>query len=90
MLPELAADTPAAYAGVGLHDLADAMFAQMKATDILRLQAAAFSTLPVPVMTPAEAYSKLVHNEIEEVAIDQLAGRVLATAWCRTRRASRC
>ena len=68
VLFEHAADTPAAYAGVGLKDLADAMFAQMKATDILRLQAAAFSSLPVPVMTPAEAYSKLVHNEIEEVA----------------------
>ena len=80
VLFEHAAETPAAYAGVGLKDLADAMFAQMKATDILRLQAAAFSSLPVPVMTPADAYSRLVHNEIEEVAIDQLAGRVLATA----------
>ncbi|MBY0236736.1 MAG: arginine decarboxylase, partial [Burkholderiaceae bacterium] len=71
---------PEAYNGVGLKDLANAMFEQMKSSNILRLQALAFSSLPEPVMTPADAYSKLVHNEIEEVAVDDLAGRVLANA----------
>lgn len=71
---------PEAYNGVGLKDLAKAMFEQMKSSNILRLQALAFSSLPEPVMTPADAYSKLVHNEIEEVAVDDLAGRVLANA----------
>ena len=80
LLFERAADAPAAYAGMGLKDLADAMFEQMRATNILRLQAAAFSSLPDPVLTPADAYARLVHNEIEEVPLDQLAGRVVATA----------
>jgi arginine decarboxylase len=80
VLFEHVADAPAQYAGMGLQDLARAMFEQMKASDVLRVQALAFSSLPVPVMTPADAYSKLVHNEIEAVALENLAGRVIATA----------
>jgi arginine/lysine/ornithine decarboxylase len=80
VLFEHVADCPAAYDGVGLKDLSVAMFEQMRETDILRLQAAAFSSLPVPAMTPADAYSMFVHNEIEEVPLDELAGRVIATA----------
>jgi lysine decarboxylase/arginine decarboxylase len=30
-------------------------------------------------VTPREAYSRLVHNEIEKVAVDEMAGRTLAT-----------
>ena len=30
-------------------------------------------------MTPAAAYSKLVHNEVEKVAVDAMANRVIAT-----------
>ncbi|MFN8378230.1 MAG: Orn/Lys/Arg decarboxylase N-terminal domain-containing protein [Anaerolineae bacterium] len=67
------------YEGMGLRDLADDMFAQMKATNLLRLQAEAFSTLPTPAFTPAETYSRLVHNEVEQVTLDQMPGRVLAT-----------
>lgn len=80
VLFERVADAPAQYEGMGLKDLADAMFEQMKRSDILRAQAEAFSTLPEPVLTPADAYSKLVHAEVEEVDLDALAGRVLATA----------
>ena len=43
------AAAPERYAGMGLRDLADEMFAQMKETDQLRLQEAAFSKLPMPV-----------------------------------------
>ena len=67
------------YAGMGLRDLADEMFVQMKATNLLRLQAQAFSTLPTPVYAPADTYSRLVHNEVEQVTLDQMPGRVLAT-----------
>lgn len=80
VLYEHVGDAPEAYLGMGLQDLAKAMFEQMKARDILRLQALAFSSLPVPALTPADAYSKLVHNEIEEVVLEELAGRVIATA----------
>jgi arginine/lysine/ornithine decarboxylase len=70
---------PEKYAGMGLRDLAEEMFTQLKESNLLRWQAEAFSTLPLPVFTPAETYSKLVHNEIEQIAVDQMAGRVLAT-----------
>jgi arginine/lysine/ornithine decarboxylase len=70
---------PEQYTGMGLRDLADEMFAQLKESHLLKWQADAFSTLPLPVFTPAETYSKLVHNEIEQIAVDKMAGRVLAT-----------
>jgi arginine decarboxylase len=44
-----AAGAPERYAGMGLRDLADEMFAQMQETNQLEVQDAAFSTLPVPV-----------------------------------------
>jgi arginine/lysine/ornithine decarboxylase len=74
-----AAAAPERYAGMGLRDLADEMFAQMKETKQLQVQEAAFSTLPVPVLTPADTYSKLVHNEVEQVGVDKMANRIVAT-----------
>jgi arginine decarboxylase len=79
VLPGIVALAPARYAGMGLRDLSDAMFAQMKETRQLELQAAAFSALPVPVFTPAETYARLVHNEVESVPVDQMAHRIAAT-----------
>jgi len=67
------------YAGLGLRDLAAEMFALMKDTNLLALQARAFSTLPTPALTPAETYSRLVHNEVEQVELEDLAGRIVAT-----------
>jgi arginine/lysine/ornithine decarboxylase len=74
-----AAGAPERYAGMGLRDLADEMFAQMQETNQLRVQDAAFSTLPVPVFTPSDTYSKLVHDEVEHVAINKMANRIVAT-----------
>ncbi len=74
-----ATDAPERYAGMGLRDLANEMFAQMQKTNQLEVQGAAFSTLPVPVLTPADTYSKLVHNEVEHLAIDKMANRIVAT-----------
>jgi arginine/lysine/ornithine decarboxylase len=48
----------------------------LRSTDRL---AQAFSDLPVPDMSPAEAYEQLVKGCIETVALDALAGRTLAT-----------
>ncbi|MGD0879047.1 MAG: Orn/Lys/Arg decarboxylase N-terminal domain-containing protein [Anaerolineales bacterium] len=73
------AGVPKRYAGMGLHDLADEMFSQMQETNQLQVQDAAFSTLPVPVLTPSDTYSKLVHDEVEHVAIDMMANRIVAT-----------
>jgi arginine decarboxylase len=70
---------PAHYASMGLRDLAEEMFTQLKESNLLKWQAEAFSTLPLPVFTPAETYSKLVHNDIELVAVDKMTSRILAT-----------
>ncbi len=79
VLPAVVAATPARFGKMGLRELADEMFGQMQESLQLKHQADAFSTLPVPVITPADAYSKLVHGEVEQVAVDDMAGRVVAT-----------
>jgi arginine/lysine/ornithine decarboxylase len=79
VLPDLVASFPDRYLNMGLHDLADQMFMQMKQSGQTQLLAQAFSTLPVPVMTPNDAYRKLVHKEVEQVAVDKMADRVVAT-----------
>ncbi len=40
----------------------------------------AFSSLPIPHMTPADAYRRLVRNEVERVRLDEIAQRVVATS----------
>ena len=44
----------------------------------LQLLDEAFSSLPEPVMTPAEAYSHLVKNNVERVSLEQAQGRIMA------------
>ena len=80
VLPDLTNGYPDRYRGLGLHDLADELFAQLKDSRQTHWLAQAFSTLPVPVMTPNAAYQHLVRDEIEHVALDDLADRVLATS----------
>jgi arginine/lysine/ornithine decarboxylase len=80
VLPEILAAGPDVYAGLGLRDLAEQMFAQLRDTQQTHWLAEAFSTLPAPVMTPAAAYQRLVRDRIEHVPLDRLADRVLATS----------
>ena len=78
-LPGLVKNHPERYAAKGLRDLADEMFDQHLKSKQLQLQSDAFSELPRAELTPQETYSRLVHNEIEKVAVDRMANRVLAT-----------
>lgn len=77
VLPHLTAET---YAGLGLRDLADQMFAQLKVSKQTQWLAEAFSTLPSITMTPSAAYQYLIRDEIEHVPLDALANRILATS----------
>lgn len=79
VLKSIVASAPERYTGMGLKELADEMFEQMKSSHLLKWQAEAFSALPLPVLTPADTYSRLVHNEIELVPVDKMANRILAT-----------
>jgi lysine decarboxylase/arginine decarboxylase len=78
-LPSLVKAYPKNYSSMGLHELADEMFTLMKKTGQTQLLEDAFSALPQPTMTPAEAYKHLVHNEVEQIPVDKMAGRVVAT-----------
>ena len=80
VLPDLAVNYPQTYGELGLRDLADQMFAQLRESRQTHWLAAAFSTLPTPVMTPSAAYQHLVRDEIEHVRLQDLANRVLATS----------
>jgi arginine/lysine/ornithine decarboxylase len=80
VLPEVVAAAPDAYRRLGLRDLAERMFGQLRDTRQTHWLAEAFSTLPAPVMTPAAAYQQLVRDRIEHVSLDRLADRVLATS----------
>ena len=80
VLPYLVTGHPETYASLGLRDLADQMFAQLKESRQTHWLAQAFSTLPTPVMTPNAAYQHLVKDQIEHVSLDELADRVLATS----------
>jgi arginine decarboxylase len=79
-LPEIAAQYPARYRNVGLHDLGDELFEYLRDQrpgDVLN---AAYQGLPKADMTPREAYERLVAGEVELVAVDELAGRTAANA----------
>jgi arginine decarboxylase len=80
VLPGLVTDHSGTYAPLGLRDLADQMFAQLRDARQTHWLAEAFSTLPTLVMKPADAYQQLVRDEIEHVPLDKLANRVLATS----------
>ncbi len=80
VLPHLTANHAQVYGGMGLRDLADAMFAQLRDSRQTHWLAEAFSTLPEPVLTPNAAFQYLVRDEIEHVPLDNLANRILATS----------
>ena len=80
VFPQLASSEPKVYGSIGLRDLADQMFAQLRDSKQTHWLAEAFSTLPKLVMTPSDAYQHLVRDEIEHVPLDKLANRVLATS----------
>jgi arginine/lysine/ornithine decarboxylase len=65
---------------MGLRDLADQMFSQLKSSRQTHWLAEAFSTLPRPVMSPRDAYQRLIKSQVEHVPLDELADRVLATS----------
>jgi arginine decarboxylase len=79
-LPGLVTSHAGTYGNLGLRELADRMFAQLKESRQTHWLAEAFSTLPKPVMTPSAAYQQLVRDEIEHVPLAKLANRVLATS----------
>jgi len=80
VLPEIVNAYPEVYRLLGLRDLARQMFDQLRDSRQTHWLSEAFSTLPVPVIAPADAYQQLVRGSIEQVPLERLADRVLATS----------
>lgn len=80
LFPALAEKYPAVYGSVGLRDLSDRMFAYLKKNTPDELLNRAFEQLPASVMTPRDAFGKIVSGDVEFVPSDRLAGRVTANS----------
>jgi arginine decarboxylase len=78
VLPGIFQNAPQRYAGMGLRDLAEEMHKTMSDNRQLAKLHEAFATLPTQAMTPADAYSHLVHGETQQMKIDDLASHTLA------------
>jgi arginine decarboxylase len=77
-VPGVAAADPGRYAGMGLKDLGDQMWAHMRKSRQGYWQAQAYSTLPTPETTPRRAFQRLMAGEVETVPISEMARRVVA------------
>jgi arginine decarboxylase len=77
VLPGLVASAPHRYAGKGLKDLGDEMWAQLRKSKQGHWQTQAYATLPTPKMTPRRAFQRLMAGDAEKVPLDKMADRVV-------------
>jgi len=78
VLPGVLAAAPARYAGMGLKDLGDEIWAHMRKSRQGHWQSQAYATLPTPTMTPRRAFQRLMAGSVEKVPLDKMANRVVA------------
>jgi arginine decarboxylase len=78
VLPGVLAAAPQRYAGKGLKDLGDEMWAHLRKSRQGHWQAQAYATLPAPKLTPRRAFQRLMSGAVEKVPLDEMAGRVVA------------
>jgi arginine decarboxylase len=78
VLPGIVAAAPDRYAGMGLKDLGDEIWAHMKKSRQGHWQAQAYATLPTAEMTPRRAFQKLMAGDAEKVSLGKMANRVVA------------
>ena len=74
ILPEFIA-TQSRYEKIGLRDLCQQIHDMYKAHDIARLTTEMYLSNMVPAMSPADAFARMAHREVDRVAIDDLEGR---------------
>ncbi|HEU0199056.1 MAG TPA: arginine/lysine/ornithine decarboxylase [Burkholderiaceae bacterium] len=77
VMPEFVHARPQ-YERMGLKELCDRIHAIYAARDIARLTTEMYLSEMEPVMTPADAYARMTHWEVDRVPIDALNGRVSA------------
>jgi len=79
VFPDLIESYPDRYGGMTLPDLANEMHAFKRDHKMLNTLSEAFSLLPEPVITFADAYKRLVRGTVEQVPVEEMGGRVVAT-----------
>ncbi|WP_210739944.1 Orn/Lys/Arg family decarboxylase [Nocardia coubleae] len=79
VLPALAREFPARYAGLTLRDLCDQMHRQLRDSELMPLLEDAFTHPPRPEFTPAQTYQRLLRAGTEPVRLAELANRTVAT-----------
>jgi arginine decarboxylase len=77
VLPGIAAAAPDRYAGMGLKDLGDELWAHMKKSRQGHWQAEAYAGLPTPKMTPRRAFQLLMAGKAEKLPLGEMANRVV-------------
>jgi arginine decarboxylase len=80
VLPNLIPCAPDRYGAMGLRDLSDEMFEHYVRSNQMHHLQQAFSSLPAPHMSPADAYRCLVRNQVERVNLNEVANRIVATS----------
>ncbi len=78
VVPAIVATAPQRYAGKGLKDLGDEMWAHLRRSRQGHWQSQAYATLPAAAMKPRHAFQRLMAGDAEKVALDKIAGRVVA------------
>jgi arginine decarboxylase len=77
VMPEFVAKHPR-YEKVGLRDLCQQIHNIYRQFDVAKVTTEMYLSTIETVMTPADAWAKMAHREIERVSIDDIAGRVTA------------
>jgi arginine decarboxylase len=77
VMPEFAKRFPR-YERVGLRDLCSEIHDVYRQYDVARITTDMYLSKIQPAMTPADAWAKMAHRQVERVAIDDLEGRVTA------------
>ena len=77
VMPEFIARFPK-YERIGLKDLCDQIHQFYKKHDVARLTTEMYLSDMIPVMKPADAFTRMAHREIDRVRLDNLEGRVTA------------
>lgn len=76
-LPKVVAAAPALYAGMGVKDLGDKMWQQMRSSRMAHWEAQAYASLPRAEMPPRQAFQKLMAGDADLVPLDKMANRVV-------------
>lgn len=77
ILPQFVATHPG-YERLGLKDLCKQIHASYKANDIARMTTDMYVSEVEAAMKPSDAFSKMAHEEIYRIPIDELEGRITA------------